>query len=343
MWGYLIPSLWVRIMAIALLSLTLSLLGGKICIKKFKEAGWVDYVRRFTPSTHQEKRGIPVGGGIFIMAALFLSLLVFGNFTNKLILLTLFFSLSLGLIGFWDDGIKILKKNSRGLRIRKKLVIQLIPALAVALFLYHQPFFDTHLYIPFTGASLSLGWGYIPFVVLILVCVPISVNITDGLDGLVAGCMLFTGMAYGVLAYVAGATYFHNSLNTQHIPGAQELVFFWAALLGATLGFLWYNRYPAKIFMGETGAQLLGGALAMSAILIKREILLLLIGGVFVLEALSVISQIISFQLTGRRILRMSPLHHHYELKGIGESKIVARFWILAFLLALGGLSSLRW
>lgn len=340
---YLISSLWVRIVATALLSLALSLLGGKICIKKFKEAGWVDYVRRFTPSTHREKRGIPVAGGIFIIVALLLSLLVFGNFTSKLILLTLFVSLFLGLIGFWDDEIKILKKSSRGLRIRTKLVIQLIPALAVALFLYYQPFFDTHLYIPFTGASLALGWGYIPLIVLILMCVPISVNITDGLDGLVAGCMLFAGIAYGVLAYVAGAIYFHGYVNTQHVPGAQELMVFWAALLGATLGFLWYNRYPAKVFMGETGAQFLGGALAMTAILIKREILLLLIGGVFVLEALSVISQVISFRLTGRRILRMSPIHHHYELKGVEEPKIVVRFWILAFLLALAGLSSLRW
>ncbi|GAH30871.1 unnamed protein product, partial [marine sediment metagenome] len=196
---YLISSLWVRIGGAALLSLALSLLGGKICIKKFKEAGWVDYVRRFTPSTHREKRGIPVAGGIFII---------------------------------------------------------------VALFLYYQPFFDTHLYIPFTGASLALGWGYIPLIVLILMCVPISVNITDGLDGLVAGCMLFAGIAYGVLAYVAGATYFHGYVNTHHVPGAQELMVFWAALLGATLGFLWYNRYPAKVFMGETGAQFLGGALA---------------------------------------------------------------------------------
>ncbi|GAG73308.1 unnamed protein product [marine sediment metagenome] len=174
-------------------------------------------------------------------------------------------------------------------------------------------------------------------------CVPISVNITDGLDGLVAGCMLFAGIAYGVLAYVAGAIYFHGYVNTHHVPGAQELMVFWAALLGATLGFLWYNRYPAKVFMGETGAQFLGGALAMTAILIKREILLLLIGGVFVLEALSVISQVISFRLTGRRILRMSPIHHHYELEGVEEPKIVVRFWILAFLLALAGLSSLRW
>lgn len=343
MWGYLISSLWVRITGAAVLSLALSLWMGKIGIKKFKEVGWVDYVRRFTPSTHHAKRGIPVGGGIFIVAALLLSLLVFGNFTNKMILLTLFFSLSLGLIGFWDDEIKILNKSSRGLRIRTKLVVQLIPALAVALFLYYQPFFDGRLHIPFTGASLAIGWGYIPLIVLILVCVPISVNITDGLDGLASGCMLFAGMAYGILAYVAGAAYFYTNLNTHYLPGAEEMVVFWAALLGATLGFLWYNRYPAKIFMGETGAQLLGGALAMTAILIKKEILLLLIGGVFVLEALSVISQVISFRLTGRRILKMSPIHHHYELKGVEEPRIVTRFWILAFLLALAGLSSLRW
>ena len=343
MFFYLTSSLWVRIAGAAVLSLALSLWGGKIGIKKFKEAGWVNFVRRFTPSTHHGKKGIPVGGGILIIGALLLSLLVFGNFTNKMILLTLFVSLSLGLIGFWDDKIKILKKSSRGLRIRTKLVIQLIPALAVALFLYYRPFFDSRLYIPFTGASLAIGWGYIPLMVLILVGVPISVNIADGLDGLVAGCMLFAGVAYGVLAYVAGATHFHDYLNPYYVPGAEEMVVFWAALLGATLGFLWYNRYPAKLFMGETGAQLLGGALAMTAILIKREILLLLIGGVFVLEALSVISQVISFRLTGRRILKMSPIHHHYELKGVKEPKIVVRFWILALLLALVGLSSLRW
>ncbi len=277
------------------------------------------------------------------MAALLLTLLIFGNLTNKMILLILFVSLSLGLIGFWDDETKIVKKSSRGLRIRTKLAIQLIPALGVALFLYHQPFFDSHLSVPFTRTSLALGWGYIPLMVLILVGVPTSVNITDGLDGLVAGCMLFAGVAYGVLAYVAGVTFFHSNLDTYYVTGAEEMVVFWAALLGATLGFLWYNRYPAKVFMGETGAQLLGGALAMTAILIKREIVLILIGGVFVLEALSVILQIISFRLTGRRILRMSPIHHHYELKGVEEPKIVVRFWILAFFLALAGLSSLRW
>jgi phospho-N-acetylmuramoyl-pentapeptide-transferase len=340
---YLISSLWVRIAGVAILSLALSLWGGKIGIRKFKEAGWVDRGRRFAPPTHHGKKGIPVGGGIFIMGALLLSLLIFGNFTDKMILLTLLVSLFLGLIGFWDDEIKILKKSSRGLRIRTKLVIQLVPALAVALFLYYQPFFDTRLRIPFTGISLAIGWGYIPLMVLVLMCVPISVNITDGLDGLVAGCMLFAGMAYGVLAYVAGSTYFHTNLNAHYVPGAEEMVVFWAALLGATLGFLWYNRYPAKVFMGETGAQLLGGALAMTAILIKREILLLVIGGVFVLEALSVILQVISFRLAGRRILRMSPIHHHYELKGVEESKIVVHFWILALLLALAGLSSLKW
>ena len=340
---YLTSSLWVRMAGAAAVSLILSLWAGRIGIRKFKEAGWVDRVRRFTPSTHRGKKGIPVGGGIFLIGAFLLSLLVFGNFTNKLILLTLFVSLFLGLIGFWDDEIKILRKSSRGLRIRTKLVIQLIPALVVAVFLYSRPFFDSHLHIPFTEVSLAIGWGYIPLMVLILVGVPISVNITDGLDGLVGGCMLFAGMAYGVLAYVAGSTYFHTNLNPYYVPGAEEMVVFWAALLGATLGFLWYNRYPAKVFMGETGAQFLGGALAMTAILIKREILLLVIGGVFVLEALSVILQVISFRLTGRRILRMSPIHHHYELKGVEEPKIVFRFWILALFLALAGLSSLKW
>ncbi|MFQ6066648.1 MAG: phospho-N-acetylmuramoyl-pentapeptide-transferase, partial [bacterium] len=275
---YVTSSLWVRMAGAAVLSLILSLWGGRIGIRKFKEAGWVDHGRRFTPSTHYGKKGIPVGGGIFIVGALLLSLLVFGDFTNRLILLTLLVSLFLGLIGFWDDEIKILRESSRGLRIRTKLVIQLIPALAVGIFLYSRSFFDSRLLIPFTGISLAIGWGYLPLMVLILVGVPVSVNITDGLDGLVGGCMLFAGIAYGVLAYVAGSTYFHTNLNPYYVPGAEEMVVFWAALLGATLGFLWYNRYPAKVFMGETGAQFLGGALAMTAILIKREILLLVIG-----------------------------------------------------------------
>jgi len=340
---YVTSSIVVRLVGAILLSLILSLWMGKVCIKRFKKMGIVDYFRVDGPSTHYSKKGIPTGGGIFIIASLTLGLLAFGNPSNKLLLLVFLVTLCSGLIGFWDDRIKILKKSSRGLRVRHRLIAQSILALCIAGYLYLQPQFDTHIQIPFIKVNLNIGWTYIPLIMAVLIGTTNAVNLTDGLDGLAAGCLIFAGSAYAVLAYFAGDTILSHQLNIAYIPGGRELTVFWAAVLGGALGFLWYNAYPAEVFMGDTGAQALGGALGITAVLVKKEILLVIIGGIFVIEALSIFLQIASFQLTGKRILKMSPLHHHYELKGISEPKIVIRFWIIAFFLALAGLSSLVW
>lgn len=343
MFYFLISSLWVRTAGAALLSLTLGLWAGKIFIRKFKKEGWVDYVRLYTPENHKSKKGIPTLGGIFILISILVSLLIFGKLTSRFLLLSLFVILYLGLLGFWDDVIKKAKRSSQGLKTRFKLLIQFILGGGVAFYLYYQPGFSTHLEIPFSSLTLNIGWMYIPLIIAIIMATSNSVNLTDGLDGLAAGCILFAGIAYGVLSFFVGSTLFSSSLNIAYIFEARELVVFWGAVLGATFAFLWYNSYPAQVFMGETGTQVLGGALAITAILIKKEILLLLIGGIFVLEALSVFLQVFFFQVRGKRILKMSPLHHHYELKGMKESKIVIRFWMVAALLALLGLSSILW
>ena len=344
MFYHLISSLLFRAAGAGLASLLLGLWLGRIFIRKLKRKGWVNYVRSYTPENHKAKRGIPTLGGIFILISLLVSLFIFGNLASRFLLLSLFVILYLGLVGFWDDVLKKAKKNSQGLKTRFKLLIQLILACFVAFYLYREPGFSKYLEIPFSGLTLNIGWVYIPLIIAIIVATPNSVNLTDGLDGLAAGCVLFAGMAYGILSFFVGSDIFSSSLNITYIFGARELVVLWAALMGATFAFLWYNCHTAQVFMGETGTQVLGGALAITAILIKKEILLLLIGGVFAVEALSVFLQVFFFQTRGKRILKMSPLHHHYELKGISEPKIVTRFWMVAAILALLGLSSLfKW
>jgi len=341
MFYYLISSVFVRAAGAGLLSLALSLWMGKVFIKKFKGEGWVDYVRLYTPDSHKTKKGIPVTGGIFIIASLMIALLFFANLKSRFLLLSLLVIFFLALVGFLDDAIKARKSSSRGLKTRYRLLIQFVFASLVAFYLYYQPGFSKYLNIPFVGVSLNIGWLYVPLVIAIIIATPNSVNLTDGLDGLAAGCTLAAGVSYAFLAYLAGGSLFFHYLHISYVSGASELVVFWGALIGATSGFLWYNSYPARVFMGETGAQALGGALAITAILIKQEILLILIGGIFVIETLSVFLQVFFFQVKGKRILKISPLHHHYELKGVEEPKIVVHFWMLAVLLALLGLSSL--
>ena len=340
---FLISSISVRAGAAGLLSLALSLWMIKTFMHKSKREGWVDYVRPYVPDSHQVKKGIPTTGGIFIIASVALATLFFANLKSRFLLVSLLVIFSLALVGFLDDGLKARRENSRGLRTRYKLLLQFAFASLVAFYLYSQPGFNKYLNIPFTALSLNLGWLYIPLIISIIVATPNSVNLTDGLDGLASGCVLITGLSYALLSYLAGSNFFFRYLSINYVSGAGELMVLWGALLGAIIGFLWYNTYPARIFMGETGAQILGGALAITAILTRQEVLLLLIGGIFVIEALSVFLQVFFFQTTGKRIFRISPLHHHYELKGIQEPKIVVRFWIMAGLLALFGLSSLLW
>jgi len=343
MFTYLTSSLILRSGAAAIVSLALSLGIGKVCLGKFRKAGLVDYVRAYSPSAHQDKKGIPTSGGIFILVSFSIGLFLFANLTHEFLLISLLVTFCLGLVGFWDDRIKALRKSSRGLKVLFRLGIQFLLAGAVALYLTRILEFRPQVSIPFTDFTLNLGWAYIPLVMAMIVGTANSVNLSDGLDGLAAGCIIWAGLAYALLAYFAGTMSFSYSLKLTFIPAARELVIFWACLLGAVLGFLWYNRHPARVFLGDTGALALGGALAITAVLVKMEILLILIGGVFVVEALSVFLQVLSFQTTGKRIWKMSPLHHHYELKGMRERSIVTRFWMVGLFLAGAGVFSVFW
>ncbi len=343
MFTYLTSSLILRSGAAAIVSLALSLAVGKICVRGFRKVGLVDHVRAYSPSLHQGKKGIPTSGGIFILASLSIGLFLFADLRDKFVLISLLVTLCLGLIGFWDDRTKASRKSSRGPRVLLKLGVQSIIAGLVALYLILVLEFTPQVSIPFTGRALSLGWAYVPFVMAMIVGAANGVNLSDGLDGLAAGCIIWAGLAYALLTYFAASGASSHLFKVALNPAARELVIFWACLLGAVLGFLWYNRHPAQIFLGDTGALALGGALAITAILVREEILLVLIGGVFVVEALSVFLQVLSFQTTGKRIWKMSPLHHHYELKGMKELSIVRRFWVLGLLLAGAGLLGVIW
>lgn len=343
MFYFLTSSVPVRAVGASLFSLLLSLWMVKAFMEKSKREGWVDYVRSYVPNSHEAKKGIPATGGISIIISLIITLLFFANLKSRFLLTSLLVIFSLALVGFLDDAMKAKKSSSRGLKTRHKLLIQFVFASFVAFYLYYQPGFSKYLNIPFARISIDIGWLYIPLIIAMIVATPNSVNLTDGLDGLAAGCVLVVGVSYALLSYFAGSNLFFRYLNVTYVSGATELVVLWGGLLGAIFGFLWYNSYPARIFMGETGTQFLGAALAITAILIKQEILLVLIGGIFVIEALSIFLQIFFFQVKGKRILKISPLHHHYELKGMKEPKIVVRFWMVTVLLALIGLSSLLW
>jgi len=337
----LVFPLAIRVEGAFLLSFFLVILTGKASLKWFKNKGMVDYFRSDGPSSHYSKRGIPTGGGILILIALGLSLLIFGKFSNEKVTIAFLVTVYLGIVGFWDDWKKSLSQSSRGLRVKFKLLLQIILASLAGIYLYLNPNFNTKLYIPFLQIYLQINWLYIPLIIAVIVGTCNAVNLTDGLDGLALGCIIPAGSVYAIFSFFTGSFYLSRALRTPYISGAGELGVFWAALLGASFGLLWYNSYPARLFMGDTGSQALGGALGITSILIKQEILLLVVGGVFVLEALSVILQVASFQLTGKRILKMSPLHHHFELKGMQEPQIVIRFWIVSGVLALLGMGAL--
>ncbi len=329
----------VRVGGAFVLSFFLVILMSKVAIKWLKNKGMVDHFRSDGPSSHLSKKGIPTGGGIFILIALGLSFLIFGKFSNEKIRLAILVTFYLGLVGFWDDWKKSVSQSSRGLKVKFKLLLQTILALLVGMYLYLN--FDSRLQVPFLRTYLEINWLYIPFIMAVIVGSCNAVNLTDGLDGLALGCIIPAGGVYAILSFFTGSFYLSRVVEISYISGAGELGIFWASLLGASFGLLWYNSYPARLFIGDTGALALGGALGITSILLKQEILLLIIGGVFVVEVLSIFLQIASFQLTGKRIFKMSPLHHHFELNGMAEPKIVIRFWIVAGVLALLGMGSL--
>ena len=292
---------------------------------------------------HEGKEKIPTMGGLLIIGAVVSATLLWADLSNRYILLSLLVFVWLGIIGFVDDYLKIGRKNTKGLNAVSKFTGQLVAGLGIGLFLYLDAAHWQAVSVPFfKNAVLALGPLYILFAAGVLVGTSNALNLTDGLDGLAIGCTAMVALTYAVFSYIAGHAVFSQYLQVAFIPGAGELAVFCASLFGAGIGFLWFNSYPAAVFMGDVGSLSLGGALGVVALFVKKELLLVVVGGVFVIEAVSVILQVASFRLLGKRIFLMSPLHHHFQLKGIPESKVVMRFWIVSVLLALFGLAALK-
>jgi phospho-N-acetylmuramoyl-pentapeptide-transferase len=283
-------------------------------------------------------------GGLLIIFAALISTLMWVDLGASSIWLTLFCGLSLGVLGFHDDYLKIKRRHNKGLTASQKLMAQFGIGLMAGTFLYVSPSFDTVLYLPvFKELNLDLGLLYIPFAALVICGTSNAVNLTDGLDGLAAGPIIIATLTYMVFIYCAGNARFAHYLQISFVPEAAEVTVLLAAVAGSVLGFLWYNTYPAQIFMGDVGSLSLGGFLGIAALIAKQELILIVVGGLFVMEAASVIIQVGYFKLTGgRRVFRMAPLHHHFELKGWAEPKIIVRFWIIAIILAMIGLSTLK-
>jgi phospho-N-acetylmuramoyl-pentapeptide-transferase len=303
------------------------------------------HVRNDGPQTHLAKQGTPTMGGILIIAALVSSVLLWSDLTNRYVWVVLFATLAFGGIGFWDDYLKVVKKRSTGLRSGEKFGLQILASLVIGFFLYYNPGdpYSTHLSVPFMKRLLlDLGWFYIPFVVVVIVGSSNAVNLTDGLDGLAIGLVGIASTANAVIVYLGGNRIIADYLNILYIPGSGELAIFCGAMLGASLGFLWYNAHPAEVFMGDVGSLSLGGALGTIAVVTKHELILVIVGGIFVAETVSVILQVASYKLTGKRLFRMAPIHHHFEQLGWPESKVIARFWIVGIILALISIGSLK-
>lgn len=285
-------------------------------------------------------------GGIFILASIIISVLLWGDLTNKYIWLMIYSTFGFGAIGFYDDYLKVIKKNSKGLRGWYKLGGQMLLALVVGFAIYYDPddAFAGRLSLPFFKQWVINLWiFYIPFAVLVIVGSSNAVNLTDGVDGLAIGLVAVAMLANGILVYISGHAKFADFLFILHLPKTSELAVYCAATFGAALGFLWYNCHPAEIFMGDVGSLALGGALGTLAVITKQEIVLFFVGGVFVAETLSVALQVLSFKYRGgKRIFKMAPLHHHFELKGLSESKVIVRFWIVGIVLALLSLATLK-
>lgn len=300
-------------------------------------------IRKVGPESHFVKEGTPTMGGSLILLAIIVPTLLWADLTNLFIWVTLMVTAGYGAIGFIDDYLKVVRKNSDGVSARQKLFWQVLIAAIAALLLYFSGNFETHLSLPFfKNVNPDLGALYVPFAVLVMVGSSNAVNLTDGLDGLAIGPMIIAAGTFLLLAYLAGNAKLSQYLQITGIQGAGELSILCGAMVGAGLGFLWFNSYPAQVFMGDVGSLSLGGSLGTVAVITKNEFVLVIVGGIFVIEALSVIVQVISFRYWGRRVFRMAPIHHHFELKGWPEPKIIVRFWIISIVLALIALSTLK-
>ncbi len=327
-------------------ALAISLLLGPWLIRRLREFQVGQVIRQEGPQSHRAKAGTPTMGGLLILTAALLPTLLWADLTNPFIWIAVLSTAAFGGVGFLDDYLKITRRSSGGLAARYKMAGQIAIGIVVGvvlLYLASRNQYNTRLIFPFFKQLIpDLGWGYVPFAVLLLSGASNAVNLTDGLDGLAISTFAVAAACFTALAYVTGHVVFADYLLLLRIPLAAELTVFCGALVGAALGFLWYNCYPAEIFMGDVGSLALGGALGTVAILIKQEILLGIVGGVFVMEAVSVILQVGSFKLTGKRIFRMAPLHHHFELGGWSEPKVITRFLIMGILFALFSLTTLK-
>ncbi|MCK4502139.1 MAG: phospho-N-acetylmuramoyl-pentapeptide-transferase [Desulfuromonadales bacterium] len=300
-------------------------------------------IRKVGPESHFVKEGTPTMGGALILFAIIVPTLLWADLTNLYIWVTLLVTAGYGTIGFIDDYLKVVRKNSDGISARQKMFWQIVVAVVAVLLLYSSGDFNTHMSLPFfKNVNPDLGVFYILFATLVIVGSSNAVNLTDGLDGLAIGPMIIASATFLLLAYLVGNFKLANYLQIVSVPGAGELAILCGAMVGAGLGFLWFNTYPAQVFMGDVGSLSLGGALGTIAVITKNEFVLVIVGGIFVIEALSVIVQVISFRYWGRRVFRMAPIHHHFELKGWPEPKIIVRFWIISIVLALVALSTLK-
>ena len=344
----------------SLTALFMGLIVGPAIIKRLREFQIGQYIREEGPKAHQKKAGTPTMGGVLINIAILIPTLLWADLSNRFIWLVIFATLAFGAIGFADDYLKVVHRRNLGLTGRRKLVLQFAAAFVVGVVLvaYVGNQYSTHLMVPFlkhfrpdlvieglrnNPHLWPLAFApFVAFVMLVIVGSSNAVNLTDGLDGLAIGCTVISAGALTVLTYVSGHAKFADYLELQSMPQVAEVTIFCGAMVGASIGFLWYNAHPAEIFMGDVGSLALGGAIATVAVIIKQELLLPFIGGIFVIEALSVILQVGSYKLRKKRIFKMAPIHHHFELVGWSESKIITRFWILSLIFALFALTTLK-
>ncbi len=334
-----------RTVMAALTAMIVSLIVGPLFIRHMTERQIGQPIRELGPESHLTKAGTPTMGGTLILIALMISTLLWADLANRYVWTVLFVTAAFGAIGFVDDWRKLKYKNSEGLSARWKYGLQSLAALIVAVFLYLTADVpaNTQLFFPFfKDIALPLGLGFVVLTYFVVVGSSNAVNLTDGLDGLAIMPAVFVSAGLGIFAYATGNTVFADYLAMPYIPGAGELAIFCAALAGGGLGFLWFNTYPAQVFMGDVGALAVGAALGVVAVAVRQEIVFMVMAGIFVIETLSVILQVASYKLTGRRIFRMAPIHHHFELKGWPEPKVIVRFWIISVMLVLAGLATMK-
>jgi len=330
----------------ALTALVLVLIFGNIVIRWLRMLRFREEIRELGPESHKVKAGTPTMGGVIILGSVIISILLWGNLANLYLVVITCATLLLGLLGFADDYIKSIHKKKDGIPPRVKLACQVLIALAVSVIIYISPSNPEHvtdLFIPFfNNAIIDMGYLWIVFSVIVIVGSSNAVNLTDGLDGLAIGTVTIVAVTLGIMTYLTGHIKIAEYLGIPYVAAGAELTVFLAALIGASMGFLWFNSNPASVFMGDTGSLALGGIIGIVAVMIKKEVFLFITGGIFVIEALSVIIQVASYRFTGKRVFKMAPIHHHFELSGWPEQKVVVRMWILGIILSILGLSSLK-